>query len=532
MISRPGRQAPIRINYQGIRRLTELRHRLPVIFGCSSAGPGRTAINKMIRFARQLSCLLPALLVTAASLAQSGFDQLPDLGDTSGQAISPQQDKALGKAFMRQIRQSGLILDDLEANTFLETLGKKLAAHSDNPGFDFTFFLVDDQGTTAFAGPGGYIGVNAGLFVTAESESELAGVMAHEIAHVTQRHLARRFDAAGKMSLPTTAAILAAILIGATTDGSAGAAALTAASAANMQYQINFTRANEEEADRVGIQTLANAGFDPYGMPQFFERLQKNTKLYGTRPPEFLSTHPVTTNRIAEATSRAESYPRVASHPSTDFLLMRARLRVRNYADPKQVLSDYLRYQGESGGKTPAEKYEFALLLAANGKHSQAESVMQQLHQDDPDRISYRLALAEILHGDKQMDKTLAVYEDALELYPGNLTIALPYAETLMETGAGEKAFHLLSEATTTHPENAKVYKLLAQAAGATGRTEQTHSAMSEYYFLNGYTDEAIEQLKLAEKLPGLSDYQAARLQARITQLEAVLKLEKEEKSE
>ncbi|HYQ72444.1 MAG TPA: M48 family metalloprotease, partial [Gammaproteobacteria bacterium] len=151
--------------------------------------------------------LLSLLLVLHPSsvLSQSNFDQLPDLGDVSGQAISPQQDIALGKAFMRQVRQSGLILEDQEVNSYLQALGSKLASHSENPGHSFTFFLVDDMTINAFAGPGGYIGVNVGLFVTADSESELAGVMAHEIAHVTQRHLARRFDAADKMSLPTTA---------------------------------------------------------------------------------------------------------------------------------------------------------------------------------------------------------------------------------------------------------------------------------------------------------------------------------------
>ena len=466
-------------------------------------------------------------LHTPSAVPQSSFDQLPDLGDVSGQAISPQQDIALGKAFMRQVRQSGLILEDQEVNSYLEALGRKLASHSENPGHSFTFFLVDDMAINAFAGPGGYIGVNVGLFVTADSESELAGVMAHEIAHVTQRHLARRFDAADKMSLPTTAAILAAILIGATTDGSAGAAALTAASAASMQYQINFTRANEYEADRVGIQTLADAGYDPYGMPQFFEKLQKNAKLYGTRPPEFLSTHPVTTNRIAEATSRAETYPRKPVYTNLDFLLLRAKLRVRSYQNPKQVLSDFQRYQSASGGDNPVEKFEFALLLAANDRYDQAESVMQKLQQSDPDRITYRLALAEIQHGARQTDKALAVYRNTLDLYPDDMAVVLPYATTLMDSGREEDAYQVLSDTTANHQENARAFKLLAQAAGATGHTVQTHTAMSQYYFLNGFTNQAIEQLKLAEKQPGLNNYLTARIQARITQLETLLEAEK-----
>ena len=216
----------------------------------------------MHAYARLFIALLIALRPVAA-VPQSNFDDLPNLGDSSGQVISPQQDRALGAYFMRQIRQSGIILEDEEATAYLESLGRKLSIHSENPGYNFTFFLVNDSSINAFAGPGGYIGANVGLFLASESESELAGVMAHEIAHITQRHLARAFDNQEKMSVPTMAAILAAILLGATTDGSAGAAALMAAQAASLQNQINFTRANEKEADRVGIQTLADAGFDP-----------------------------------------------------------------------------------------------------------------------------------------------------------------------------------------------------------------------------------------------------------------------------
>jgi len=474
--------------------------------------------------------LLSLLLVLqpSAALPQSNFDELPNLGDASGQVISPKQDKELGAYFMRQIRQAGMVLDDEEATSYLEALGHKLAIHSENPGFGFTFFLVDDASINAFAGPGGYIGANAGLFLAAESESELAGVMAHEIAHITQRHLARAFQAQERMSLPTTAAILAAILIGATTDPSAGAAAMTAASAAGIQHQINFTRANEKEADRVGIQTLADAGFDPYGMPMFFERLQKNSKLYGTRPPEFLSTHPVTINRISEASARAETYPKVKEYTNLDFLLLQAKLRVNNFDNPKQVLADVRRYEGNSGGKSAVEQYEFALLLSKNEQHSEALPIMQKLQRNDPDRITYRLALARILRASGQEREALDVYKDSLNLYPGETTVILPYTTTLMAVGETDRAYNLLTEITSNNPSDPQIYKLLAQAAGATSHPVQTHTAMSQYYFLNGYTNQAIEQLKLAEKSPGLSSYQTARIQARIGNLEALLEAEKQ----
>jgi predicted Zn-dependent protease len=472
-------------------------------------------------------CLLGSLLLLhmAPALPENSFDQLPNLGDTSGQIISPEQDRALGAAFMRQLRRSGVVLKDQEATSYIETLGRRLVAKSENPGQDFTFFMVNDSSINAFAGPGGYIGVNIGLLLAAESESELAGVLAHEIAHVTQRHLARAFEAADRLSVPSMAALAAALLIGSQNAG-AGAAALTAASAASLQYQINFTRANEKEADRVGIHALANADFDPYGMAGFFERLQKSSRLYGARPPEFLSTHPVTTNRISEAMSRAESYPKVDIKPNMEFKLLQAKLRVSSYDNSSQVLADVYRYKGEAGGDTPVEHYEFALLLAANNKLKESRDVIEQLHKDDPDRIAYRLALAKILHQGKQLKPALDIYASSLELYPDSLMVILPYATTLLSADQAETAFNLLADSSNRHPLNPEIYKLLAQAAGATGRKVQTHTSMSQYYFLNGYTKQALEQLQLAEKQPGLSNYQTSLIQAGIKTLETQLENE------
>ncbi|MGB5442173.1 MAG: M48 family metalloprotease [Gammaproteobacteria bacterium] len=476
------------------------------------------------RFRGLLGSLL--LIHAASAMAETYSDQLPSLGDASGRIISPTQDRALGAAFMRQLRQSGAILNDQEANSYLEALGRRLVARSENPTKDFTFFLVNDSGINAFAGPAGHIGINTGLFLAAESESELAAVLAHEIAHVTQLHLARSFEAADKMSIPRIAALVAAILIG-TQNGEAGAAALTAASAASLQYQINFTRANEEEADRIGIQTLANANFDPNGMAGFFGRLQKNSRLYGARPPEFLSTHPVTTNRISEAISRAESYPEIDVAPDLDFLLLQAKLRVSSYDNSSQVLADVLRYKGKAGGDTAVERYELALLLAANNKLDEARDVIEQLHKSDPDRIAYRLALASILHQGKHIEAALGIYASSLSLYPDNPTVILPYASTLLSAGQAETAFKLLAHASDKHPLDPEMYKLLARAAAASGRNIQTHTAIAQYYFLNGYTTQAIEQLRIAEKQKGISDYQSASIQAGINNLQSILDAEK-----
>jgi predicted Zn-dependent protease len=473
---------------------------------------------------------IPALLCAVLTVSRpivaetrDTYETLPDLGDTSGQIFTPQHDRELGTEFMRQVRQAGMVLEDEEATRYLKNLGRRLAMHSENPGHTFTFFLVDDPRINAFAGPGGYIGTNIGLFTAAETESELAGVLAHEIAHVTQRHLARAFDTADRLSLPNTAALLAAILIG-TQDSQAGAAALTAASALNIQQQINFTRANEKEADRVGIRALAGAGYDPHGMAGFFEKLQKNAKLYGTQPPEFLSTHPVTTDRIAEATSRAESYPAVKQADERQFQLMRAKLRVAGYESTRQVLLDFQRFHGKDGGRTDVERYEYALLLAAGKQHEKAARVMRQLHRADPDRFAYRLALGRILQQAGELDAALNLYSESLSLYPGESIVVIPYAITLMSAGKNEQAYTMLAGLSNRAAENPALYKLLAQAAGKTDRPLQTHTAMAEYYYMNGYTLQAVEQMKLAQKTARLSDYQAARIEARLKALNQELK--------
>jgi predicted Zn-dependent protease len=209
--------------------------------------------------------------------------------------------------------------------------------------------------------------------------------------------------------------------------------------------------------------------------------------------------------------------------------LLQAKLRVNNFANPRQVLADTRRYEGKSVGKTPVEQYEFALLLSMNEKHNEALPIMQKLHKNDPDRITYRLALGRILRAAKQEQEALDIYKNTLGLYPGEIMVILPYATTLMATGKSDRAYKLLSEVTSNNDADPQVYKLLAQAAGATNHPVQTRTAMSQYYFLNGYTNQAIEQLKLAEKAPALSAYQTARIQARIANLEALLKAERQE---
>jgi predicted Zn-dependent protease len=467
---------------------------------------------------------LLAISICAPACAESLYSDLPDIGDSAGATISPEQEKQLGAYMMRQLRQSGIVLNNLEITAYLNSLGQRLVANSEEPARQFTFFVVNEPSINAFAGPGGYIGVHTGLFMASENESELAGVLAHEIAHVTQHHLARAFEAAESLSVPHLAAMLASILVS-TQNAEAGMAGMAAVTAGAMQYQINFTRANEYEADRVGIQTLANSDIDPYGMPRFFERLQKSSRLYGNRPPEFLSTHPVTTNRIAEATSRAERYP-AGKIDNLDFQLVRAKLKVLNYSDPQQVMEDVQRYRDKSETAKVYKKYEYALLLARTGKSGQALEILDGLHRADPDRIMYRIDIASLYTDSGNYEKALGLYKDALSLYPGNLTILLPYTRTLLVAGKAPEAYKILSDLIKKQYSNPHIYKLLAQAAEETGRKVESHGAMSRYYNLNGNTRQAIQQLQLASREPRVTDYENARIQAKLKELKELLEEE------
>jgi predicted Zn-dependent protease len=451
--------------------------------------------------------------------------ELPDFGDSAGSLISPTQEMQLGAEFMRSIRAQATLVTDPDIDGYIKQLGQRLVASSDAPAYPFSFFVVEDGSVNAFAGPGGYIGIHTGLILTAENESELAGVMAHEIAHVTQRHLLRAYESANQMSLPTAAGMIAAILLGvAGNNPDAGLAAMSAVQGANIQHQLNFTRANEKEADRIGIQTLARSGIDPYGMPSFFERLQQSTRLYGNNFPEFLSTHPVTTDRIAESMSRAESIGHGKESDTLEFRLIRARLRVLESRDPVRVLKIFQDRAGapEAG---PDDRYGLAIAQARNGNYDAAEKLLTALMKDDPDRKIYRTSLASAALENGQHDLALKLFSDTLKLYPGDLVVGTYYTGALIRSGqaaeARDQAQKMLRDERARTPE---LYELWAKAASIAGPAWETNVASAEAYYLYGNLRFAIDQLNKALKHPGLSDYEQARIEARRNQFKQILK--------
>ncbi|MFN2309713.1 MAG: M48 family metalloprotease [Gammaproteobacteria bacterium] len=462
-----------------------------------------------------ITLCLPPLSLTAAV-------ELPSIGDPSERLVSPDQERQLGEAFMRRLRQQVPIVDDAELNAYLNGLGNRLVANSDAPSQQFSFFIIENDAINAFAAPGGYIGMHSALILAARDESELAGVLAHEIAHITQKHLVRAYDAASRMSLPAAAAILAAILIG-TQSGEAGQAAIMAVQAGAIQQQINFTRSNELEADRIGMQTLLRSEFDPLGMPAFFERLHQATRYYGEGVPPFLRTHPVTTDRIADSMARAEQERPRQVRDSLNFYLAQAKLRANIGRDPKQALQYFSQIKTDPPLPEAARQYGQALALARIGDHDAAIESLTRLGKADPDRMAYPLALAQTHQLAGRHAQALEDYRHMLALYPANPVLVEGYANSLIHGKHFAEAYRLLEETRRRQPRpTPDILSLLARAATGLGRQVEAHEAMAEFYYLNGQTHSAIEQLTLAGRLPGQDFYQSSRIEARLQQLKAL----------
>lgn len=442
--------------------------------------------------------------------------QLPDMGDSAGAIISPAQEKEFGEAFFRNLHQQTEINQDAEIQQYIQNIGRQLAAHSDTPSNPFHFFVVMDPNINAFAGPGGYIGVNSGLILLTEAESELASVMAHEIAHVTQRHLYRSIEKASKLSIPTVAATLAAILIG-TQSPNMGQAALMAIQAGNIQFQIDFTRDHEKEADRVGMQTLAGANYDPRAMPTFFERLQQSTRYYGKGVPEFLRTHPVSENRVADTRGRAEIYPYRQYPDSLAYQLIKAKLAVLTSADKRNPLQHFttLEMQGTPEQRAVA-RYGIGLVQLENQQYPAASTIFQQLAEQYPTQPQYLSALARTAMEAHDYDKAHKLFENATVRFPNNDAIKIEYTRSLLKSNQPERAKRVLQSLSDNQKDQPFYYELLAQIFADLKQPGESHRYMAEYYYVGGETDAAIMQIRLAKQESNLSFQLQAILNERL----------------
>lgn len=450
--------------------------------------------------------------------------ELPDMGASSSVTLTPHMEEQIGRDIATQIRTSHQVVDDLELNEYLQSLGYSLVANSDDAYQNFHFFLINSNQINAFATPGGVVAVYSGLFLTTDTESELASVLGHEIAHVTQRHLARSFEKASQLSLPMMAGLIAGILLGAAGGSGAdlGAAAAIGLSAAGQQAQINYTRANEKEADRVGMRYLSLSGYDPSGMPGFFQKLERKNRYVGKNYPEFLRTHPITVNRIAEATQRAEQYKQkmIRFKDPLNYHLMKAKLAVLTSSNTDRV-EKYFHSKIADNDQTshPAYYYGYGLALFKKQNFSKAAQVLKKLHDAEPQDTSYIVALAKAYIASDQKDnikKGMKLFAEAIKDKPYNLVLTANYAFALIQTGQIKESIQILEQYNKDNFKHPAIYKLLSNALGKNNELVKAHIAESEYYYLNGMLPSAIEQIDIAKKITPKNDfYTLSRLDAR-----------------
>ncbi|MDR5866667.1 M48 family metalloprotease [Halomonas koreensis] len=451
---------------------------------------------------QDLALDLPDRATTALTSDRQPSAGLPSLISGGTQAVSGEEVR-LGRAWLRQFRAQAPLWQDPIAQDYLESLVARLLPHTPLGGLEPVLTLVASDRLNAFAVPGGVMGVNAGLFAFAEGEAPLASVVAHELGHLAQRHYARGLERAEQTRLPAMAAMLAGMLIAAGGGGDAGIAAAMGSQAALLQDRLAYSRRFEREADRLGLQTLADAGYDPEAMVEMFRTMQRMVALQGGNPPEFLLTHPVTESRISDAQARAAQL-RVDSPRDTDieYQLVRARalLAIHDQA-PRQAMTRLAR--GEASEE--ARRYLQALIDARGGRTEAALSALDGLADRLPDLALLPASAVEVALEAGRVDEAIARARRLLRLMPGQVPTRLWLGEALLQRDP-DAAYGVLRELAAQRPEDPQVFTLLAEAAGRSGREAWGHLARAEHLQLTGRIDRAIRQLEVAEEVAEAQD--------------------------
>ena len=444
---------------------------------------------------------------------------LPDLGETSQSELSPQMEKRVGESIMQEIRQKDpSYLDDPEINGYLNRIGRRLASNSDEARQEFEFFALRDATLNAFALPGGFVGVHSGLILGAQSESELASVLSHEISHVTQRHIARGF-AKQSQSYTTTLLSLAVAILAARHSPDAAQGALIAGQAVGVQQQLNYSRDFEREADRVGIQLLERSGFDVRGMGSFFGRLQQFGRLYENNAPGYLRTHPLTTERISDMENRIQSRPYHQVPDSLDFLLVRAKLRAQEGTSQDAVTDFDTQVKERKFTSEAAARYGFARALLRAKSFAAADAQVAELRRLKETSPMIETLAAELRLQQNDAAGAVKLLQAAASRYPLERAIAYALVESLLTSGRAQEALKATVVDLQAYTTDYRMHALQAKTYSLLGKRLQQHRAQGESYALRGLLMPAIEQFELAQKSPDGDFYEYSQVDARLRTL-------------
>ncbi|MFA6311878.1 MAG: M48 family metalloprotease [Sterolibacterium sp.] len=465
----------------------------------------------------RIRSFLILLMLTPAVLAEG----LPDLGEVSQRDFSPVMERRVGESIMLDIRlHEPTYLDDPEIRGYLNRLGSRLVAQSLEARQDFEFFALRDPTLNAFAMPGGYIGVHSGLILSAQSESELASVLAHEISHVTQHHLARQLNTQSQAQLPMLLSLAVALLASrAHAGGDFAQGALMAGQAAGIQHQLNYSRDFEREADRLGIQLLDRAGYDIRGMPSFFERLQRFSRLYENNAPGYLRTHPLTTERIADMENRTRPQPYRQVPDSLDFLLVRAKLRASE-GIPQDAVTDFdTQLRERKFTSEIAVRYGLATALSRARNFAGAEREIGELRRLKANSPLIESLAADLRKNQNDFAGALKILHPALDRYPQERALAYALVETLLADRRPQEALRVTVDELQTYPADPQMQGLQAKTYAALGKRLLQHRALAEVYVLHGQLMEAIDQLQLAQKANDGNFYEHSQVDARLREI-------------
>ncbi len=468
--------------------------------------------------------VLTLFLFSASSLSEI---ELPDLGNPSDIYLSKMDEPAIGRAYFRSLRAQQQVVEDPLLAEYIQNLGQKLSSKVQSGDFDFNYFFVPQNSINAFAMPGGYIGIHTGLCINADNESQLASVLAHEISHVTQRHISRQIGDQVPNSIQGGLILLGAILLGAATGSpelvEAGA---FAAPAIMTQGQIDFTREMEIEADAIGIKTLGLSNYDPYAMADFFNKLSTGDDPRNAASTEFLRTHPTSVNRSASAKKQARNMVVETVEESLGFELTKNRIRFLNSNLPEKTL-DYFENKTQNlneknilSNKSIGELYGLALISIELDLLEKAESTIEILIQQNSDYAHFHIAYMDLLIAKGQANKAIAYIEERLKLSPRNIPLTLAYAETELNYGNAKKSHEILLDLFNTIPPSPSQIRLIANSANQAGDFADSFSYMAEYYLSIGGFEQAREQLKVALSFESLTKIQTAKFIARLNEIE------------
>ncbi|MFC3117301.1 M48 family metalloprotease [Cellvibrio fontiphilus] len=448
--------------------------------------------------------------------------ELPSLGDTSSIMISPAQERALGQRWLRAYRSQVPTSSDPLIINYLEQLFARLLPHSQLDNKQIDLVVAQNNTLNAFAVPGNIIGVHTGLLNYAKTENQLAAVLAHEMGHLSQRHYARRLEQQKNMMMPMLAGMLAGLVLAANSNSDAGVAAIMGTQAAAQQASLAFSRQNEQEADRIGMQTMVQAGLDPHAAGDMFEEMVRANRL-NRRPPEYLLTHPVSETRVADARNRAMQYERKPAEDDLEFQLMRSRVRVDAEETPQIAARMFKSELDKESAYPDASRYGWALALTKASQFDAAREALAPLLEKEPERVTYQIMRADIEIAAERHKAALEIIEAQLQKHPNSHPLIIRHAEALMKAGIYQQCADILDRYSRKRSNDDYVWYLLAEVNGLAGNILGVHEARAEYFILNGVYDRAQIQLRNALKLTQGNSYRTALVEERLKYVEAQL---------